>query len=43
MQKLISEDNIHRFKLVRIVLIVFLSIAIALSVYNIFFIYPSFT
>ena len=43
MQKLISEDNIHRFKLVRIILIVFLSIAIALSVYNVFFIYPSFT
>ena len=35
MQKLISEDNIHRFKLVRIILIVFLLIAIALSVYNV--------
>jgi PAS domain S-box-containing protein len=43
MQKQINKDNINKSKLMRIILIAFLSIAIALSVYNIFFIYPSFT
>lgn len=43
MQKLIDENYIYKIKLMRIILIVFLSIAIALSAYNILFIYPSFT
>lgn len=38
MQKLINEDNIYKSKLMRIILIAFLSIAIALLVYNIFFV-----
>ena len=43
MPKLISEKQILKIKLLRNVLIVFLSIATALSIYNIFFIYPSLT
>ncbi len=43
MQKQINKDNIFKMKLLRNILIAFLSISIALSVYNIFFIYPSFT
>ncbi|WP_299982687.1 ATP-binding protein [Desulfobacula sp.] len=43
MPKLISEKQILKIKLVRNVLIVFLSMATALSIYNIFFIYPSLT
>lgn len=43
MQQMFNENNIYKIKLMRITLIVFLSIAIALSVYNVFFIYPSFT
>ncbi len=43
MPKLISENQIFRIKLVRNVLIVFLSAASALSIYNVYFIYPSLT
>jgi PAS domain S-box-containing protein len=43
MPKLISENQIFRIKLVRNVLIVFLSVASALSIYNVYFIYPSLT
>ncbi|MBW2654572.1 MAG: PAS domain-containing protein, partial [Deltaproteobacteria bacterium] len=43
MPKLISEKQILKIKLLRNILIVFLSMATALSIYNIFFIYPSLT
>ena len=42
MPKLISEKQIFKIKLLRNILIVSLSIATALSIYNIFFTYPSF-
>jgi hypothetical protein len=38
-----DENNIFKIKLLRNILIVSLSIATALSLYNVFFIYPSFT
>jgi PAS domain S-box-containing protein len=40
---MLNKNNIFRIKLMRVTLIVFLSIAIALSAYNVFIIYPSFT
>jgi hypothetical protein len=43
MKQLITENNVFKIKLLRNILIVSLSIVTALSVYNIFFIYPSFT
>jgi PAS domain S-box-containing protein len=43
MQKLINEDNIFKMKLLRNILIVFLSVAIALLMYKVVFIYPSIT
>jgi len=43
MPKLISEKQILKIELVRNVLIVFLSMVTALSIYNVFFIYPSLT
>jgi len=43
MKQLITENNVFKIKLLRNILIVSLSIATALSVYNIFFIYPMFT
>ncbi len=43
MPKLISAKQIFKIKLLRNILIVFLSIATALSIYNVFFIYPSLT
>ncbi|MBU0465542.1 MAG: PAS domain-containing protein [Proteobacteria bacterium] len=43
MPKLISAKQIFKIKLLRNVLIIFLSIATALSIYNVFFIYPSLT
>lgn len=42
MEKLLKENNLLKIKLLRNILIVSLLIATALSVYNIFFIYPSF-
>ncbi len=42
-KKLFAENKIFKIKLLRNILIVSLSIATALSFYNIFFIYPSFT
>ncbi len=43
MKKRFTENKIFKIKLLRNILIVSLSIATALSFYNIFFIYPSFT
>jgi signal transduction histidine kinase len=43
MEKLLAENNIFKIKLLRNILIVSLSIATALALYNFFFIYPSFT
>ena len=43
MQKQINEDNISKMKLLRNILIVFLSVAIALLMYKVVFIYPSIT
>jgi hypothetical protein len=43
MRLMLNKNNIFRIKLMRVTLIVFLSIAIALSAYNVFIIYPSFT
>jgi PAS domain S-box-containing protein len=43
MEKSMNENNIFKIKLLRNILIVSLSIATVLSLYNIFFIYPSFT
>ncbi len=43
MSKLISERQISKIKLLRNGLIIFLSMAIALSTYNMFIIYPSLT
>ena len=43
MPKLISEKQIFKIKSVRNVLIIFLSVATALSIYNVYFIYPSLT
>jgi len=43
MKKLLIENNIFQIKLLRNILIVSLSIVALLSLYNVFFIYPSFT
>jgi PAS domain S-box-containing protein len=43
MRKLISENNLFKIKLLRNILIASLSIVTLLSLYNVFFIYPSFT
>jgi PAS domain S-box-containing protein len=43
MPRLISENHIFKITFLRNILIVFLSMAAALSIYNVFFIYPSFT
>jgi PAS domain S-box-containing protein len=43
MPKLISEKQIFKIKSVRNVLIIFLSVATALSIYNVYFIHPSLT
>ena len=43
MKQLITENYVFKIKFLRNILIVSLSIATALSVYNYFFIYPSFT
>ncbi len=43
MPNLISERQISKIKFLRIGLIIFLSMAIALSLYNVFIIYPSLT
>jgi PAS domain S-box-containing protein len=39
----LTNNSVFKVKLLRNILIVFLSTAIALSIYNVFFIYPSFT
>ncbi len=43
MKKLITENNMFKIKLLRNILIVSLAIVTLLSLYNVFFIYPSFT
>jgi PAS domain S-box-containing protein len=43
MKKFITENNLFKIKLLRNILIVSLSIVTLLSLYNVFFIYPSFT
>jgi PAS domain S-box-containing protein len=43
MEKSMNENNIFKIKLLRNILIVSLSIVTLLSLYNVFFIYPSFT
>ncbi len=43
MKKLLTENKIFQIKLLRNILIVSLSIVTLLSLYNVFFIYPSFT
>ena len=43
MKKIIAENTIFKIRLLRNILIVSLSIVTLLSLYNIFFIYPSFT
>jgi PAS domain S-box-containing protein len=43
MKKAMNENNIFKIKLLRNILIVSVSIVTVLSLYNIFFIYPSFT
>jgi PAS domain S-box-containing protein len=43
MKKSMNENNIFKIKLLRNILIVSLSIVTLLSLYNVFFIYPSFT
>jgi PAS domain S-box-containing protein len=43
MKKIITENNLFKIRLLRNILIVSLSIVILLSLYNVFFIYPSFT
>ena len=43
MKKKITENNIFKIKLLRNILIVSLAIVTLLSLYNVFFIYPSFT
>ena len=43
MKKIITENNIFKIKLLRNILIVSLAIVTLLSLYNVFFIYPSFT
>jgi len=43
MKKIIAENNIFKIKLLRNILIVSLAIVTLLSLYNVFFIYPSFT
>jgi PAS domain S-box-containing protein len=43
MKKLLTEKNLFKIKLLRNILIASLSIVTLLSLYNVFFIYPSFT
>ncbi len=43
MKKILTENNLFKIKLLRNILIASLSIVTVLSLYNIFFIYPSFT
>ncbi len=43
MEKSMNENNIFKIKLLRNILIASLSIVTLLSLYNVFFIYPSFT
>ncbi len=43
MKKILTEKNLFKIKLLRNILIASLSIVTVLSLYNIFFIYPSFT
>ena len=43
MEKLINENHIFKIKLLRNILIASLSIVTLLALYNVFFIYPSFT